>query len=149
MAQRQVVSDFDVAELDEDPGPETASQVTLFDGNPYVTAVRAPVWEMASYLENLLSRRLTAYAVGVRDVKTIGRWASSDVDSVRSDDVERRLRTLYHVALLLRTVDAPSTVKAWFVGANPELDDASPLEMIREGADRDVLGAARSFVINA
>jgi hypothetical protein len=152
MLERHAITDLD-DESDVDSGetrPRKSSfEITFFEGSPFIAATHAPISEMAQYLEELLSRRLTAFAVGVRDVKTIGRWASDDVDSLRSSDVERRLRTLYHVALLLRTVDAPSTVKAWFMGANPELDDVSPLEMIRQDADREVLGAARSFVANA
>lgn len=127
--------------------PEFAFQP--FTGNPYRTALQAPVSEIAANLQKLLSRKLTAYAVGVRDAKTITRWASNDVDVVRSEDVERRLRTTYQVALMLLSVDAPSTVKAWFLGANPDLGDVSPIEMIRRDADREVIGAARAFVADA
>jgi hypothetical protein len=133
--------------------PETSSAPAFafepFTGNPYRTALQTPISEIAADLQHLLSRKLTAYAVGVRDAKTITRWASNDDNVVRSEHVERRLRTTYQVALMLLSVDAPSTVKAWFLGANPDLGDVSPIEMIRQDADREVISAARSFVADA
>jgi hypothetical protein len=151
MAQRQTTPVEDRVDSEQvgRESPGRRPEPIRFDGNPYQASLRTPVPEIARSLQDLLSRRLTAYAVGVQDAKTITRWINGDVDTVRNGEVERRLRTTYQVALMLLTVDAPPTVKAWFLGANPDLDDRSPIEMIREGADREVLGAARSFVANA
>ncbi len=68
---------------------------------------------------------------------------------MRDEAVERKLRTTYQVALLLLTVDAPPTVKSWFLGMNPYLDDLSPVEAIRSGKEREPLDAARAFVAGA
>jgi hypothetical protein len=48
--------------------------------------------------------------------------------------------------MLLASQDSPQTVKAWFIGLNPQLGDTSPAEAIREGRLRDALMAARAFV---
>ena len=40
------------------------------------------------------------------------------------------------------------TIKAWFIGMNPELDDVSAAEVLRSGRVQDVLGAARAFLFN-
>jgi len=37
-------------------------------------------------------------------------------------------------------------VCAWFLGLNPQLDDRSPAQSIREGDFRDVLVAAKAFL---
>ncbi len=120
-----------------------------YAGDPYRASLQSSVSEIASTLQGLLSRRITAYAIGVRDAKTISRWANEEVAGVRNEEVERKLRTAYQVALMLLAVDAPTTVKAWFVGMNPDLNDISPIEAIRAGEDREVINAARAFVAGA
>ena len=37
-------------------------------------------------------------------------------------------------------------IRAWFIGMNPQLDDESPAEVIREGRVKDALTAAKTFV---
>lgn len=120
-----------------------------YAGDPYRASLQSSIGEIASMLQNLLSRRITAYAVGVNDAKTISRWANEEVAGVRNEEVERKLRTAYQVALMLLAVDAPTTVKAWFMGMNPDLDDVSPIEAIRAGEDREVINAARAFIAGA
>ncbi len=111
-------------------------------------AVNEPLATIASVLQEVLSRRVTAYTVGVKDAKTVGRWASGEITEIRNPDVEQRLRDTYAIAQMLLNVDAPQTIKAWFVSMNPELDDKVPSEVIREGNARDVMAAARAFVAN-
>ncbi len=108
-------------------------------------AVVAPVSDVASFLQNLLGRRLVAYVAGVKDAKTVSRWASGEVGSVRQES-EERIRTAYEVAQLLVQFDSPRIVKAWFIGLNPQLDDVSPAETIHEGKLKEVKAAARAFV---
>lgn len=111
-------------------------------------SVRTSIREIATELQDLLSRRVTAYIVGVKDAKTINRWANGEISVIRDNDVERRLRTTYEISTMLGAADGPSTVKAWFVSLNPYLDDRSPAEAIRGGHERDALNAARAFVAN-
>jgi hypothetical protein len=111
-------------------------------------AVRASIRDIAGTLQDLLSRRVTAYIVGVKDAKTINRWANGEIDVIRDSAVERRLRTAFEISTMLLAVDAPQTVKAWFVSLNPHLDDLTPAAAIREGRERDALNAARAFIAN-
>lgn len=120
-----------------------------FEGDPYRIALQSSVGTIATALQDLLTRRLTAYTVGIKDAKTISRWANQDVSGVQNEEVERKLRTTYQMALMLLSVDAPPTVKAWFVGMNPYLNDQSPVEAIRSGREREALDAARAFVASA
>lgn len=108
-------------------------------------AVVTPVDDVASFLQDLLGRRLVAYVAGVKDAKTVSRWASGEVGSVRQES-EERVRTAYEVAQLLVQFDSPRIVKAWFIGLNPQLDDVSPAETIREGRLKKAKAAARAFV---
>lgn len=108
-------------------------------------SVNASVSEVASFLQDLLSRRLVAYVAGVKDGKTVSRWASGEVTEVRQES-EQRLRTAYEIAQLLIGFDSPRIVRAWFIGLNPRLDDVSPAEAIHEGRLKKAKAAARAFV---
>jgi hypothetical protein len=108
-------------------------------------SVNASVSEVASFLQEMLSRRLVAYVAGVKDGKTVTRWASGEVTGVRQES-EQRLRTAYEIAQLLIQFDSPRIVRAWFIGLNPQLDDVSPAEAIHEGCLKEAKAAARAFV---
>ncbi len=110
-------------------------------------AIKAPVTELAGLLQEVLSRRLTAYIAGISEGKTISRWASGEITTIRDHDVEQRLRVAYEIAQLLLTSDSPQTVKAWFIGLNPQLGDVSPAVAIHEGQLQEVLAAARAFTV--
>ncbi len=110
-------------------------------------AVRASIQEAASTLSQVLTGRVAAYVVDVKDVKTVQRWANGAVAGIRPDS-ENRLRAAYEIVTLLLRFDAPETVRAWFIGLAPELDDVSPARTIREGRLQEAIGAARAFAAN-
>jgi hypothetical protein len=108
-------------------------------------AVMTPLADVVAFLITLLSRRLVAYMAGVKDTKTVGRWANDETSEIRQDS-EKRVRLAYEIARLLMHFDSPRIVKAWFVGLNPQLDDTSPAEAVHEGRLKETLYAARAFV---
>jgi len=108
------------------------------------TTVESSPADIAAFLQDLLGQKLVALMVGVADHKTVGRWAS-DKRGPRGEH-EERLRAIYQIVQLLVTEESPYTVRAWFVGLNPQLDDESPARAISEGRTRDALVAAKSFL---
>ena len=74
----------------------------------YRQAVRAPIDEVASFLQDILGRRLVAYIGGVQDTKTVARWANAEVVEVRSRSL-KRLKTAYEIAQLLTQFDSPQS----------------------------------------
>lgn len=114
-------------------------------GQAHRDAMSAPVSQIAGELQALLTRRMTAVLANVRDGKTIARWASGETTEIRVES-EQRLRTAYEIMRLLLQYDSPQTVRAWFIGLNPELDDMSPIEAIHDGLLREARSAARAFV---
>ena len=110
-------------------------------------AMQAPVSELANALQSALSRRLTAYISGVSDAKTVTRWVAGDVSEIRDHAVEQRLRAAYEIHALLMNYESASTVKAWFIGMNPQLDDMSPAQALHEGKLAEAIAAARAFTI--
>ena len=108
-------------------------------------AVDASVEDVADSLQALLSRRLVAYIAGVKDAKTVSRWAHGEVEP--RDEAAKRLRHAYQIALLLEEFDSPRIVKAWFIGLNPHLADVTPAEAIHDGRSTEALAAVRAFIV--
>lgn len=96
----------------------------------------------------LIGRKLTAYVASIKDARAIDRWLHQHVTPQK--DVETRLRLAYHVAAMLAECDTPAVIQAWLLGLNPELDDAVPISLLRNGDmevdGKRVLSAARAFV---
>ncbi len=113
-------------------------------------AHRATVLEsdlsIVGFLVDVLGSRLTAHLADV-DVSTVSRWKAGI--SEPRPDTEQRLRGAHQVARMLLTVDSVDTVRSWFIGMNPELDDDAPLDVIASGDVKAVLTAARSFITGA
>ncbi|MGC2657585.1 MAG: DUF2384 domain-containing protein [Bryobacteraceae bacterium] len=110
-------------------------------------AVIAAFPEVVRSLVSIIGRKQTAFIASVKDSRAIDRWIEN---ATPQKDVEQRIRHAYQVAAMLRSVDSESVVQAWFVGLNPELDDAVPISLLREGNietdGKRVLSAARAFV---
>ncbi len=110
-------------------------------------AVSVPLNELVSALQVRLSRRVTAYIAGVENAKSVTRWASGEVATIRDHEMEQKLRTAYEIFLLLTNYESVNTVKAWFIGLNPQLGDVAPIDALREGRLREALSAARAFSV--
>lgn len=107
--------------------------------------VESSVADIAAFLQDALGQKLVAFMVGVDDPKTIGRWAG-EKSAPQDPEVERRLRDAFQIFRLLLAKESPYTVRAWFVGLNPQLDDESPATAIRDGRTRETLIAAKAFL---
>lgn len=114
------------------------------------TAHRAAVQEstqsVATYLCELLSTPLVGHIADV-EVSTVNRWASGT--STPKTSAEKRLRDTYQIARMLSGTDDNHTIRAWFIGMNPQLDDETPSGALRDDRPRDVLAAARAFMDGA
>lgn len=107
------------------------------------TAVATSIPTIASYLQEHLGRRMTALLAGVADTREVGRWAKGDHNP--RHDAEVALRAAYQIFHVLAEVESPHTVRAWFMGMNPQLGDESPVEAIAAGRRREALAAARAY----
>jgi hypothetical protein len=108
-------------------------------------AMSVPLAELVGSLSGLLTRRMTARIAGVKDGKTITRWANGEITEVRDFEVEQRLRTSYEIAQILRAAEPDATVRAWFLGLNPYLHDVSPIDALASGQLKEAISAARAF----
>ncbi len=90
-----------------------------------------------------LGTRLVCFTVG-KDKSTISRWKTGEtplpIESAQA------LRTIYQVFRLLESSESDHTIRAWFIGMNPQLDDESPLEAVQQGRYKEVMASARAFL---
>ncbi len=107
-------------------------------------SIRTPIQEEAVLLREVLTPRMAAYVTGVESTKTIARWARGETQGIRPES-EKRLRAAYAIVRLLSHFDAAPTIRGWFLGMNPFLDDASPADVLRAGDVGRVRAAALAF----
>ncbi len=110
-------------------------------------SISAAFPDVVRSLVSIVGRKQTAYIASIKDARAIDRWLEN---AAPQKDVEQRIRLAFHVATMLRSADSDGVVQAWFVGLNPELDDAVPITLLREGNietdGKRVLNAARAFL---
>ena len=127
-----------------DTSPLTGS---LTRTNPRTTAHTSATQISAQDITGALARVLGRHLLNVivdKGSRTIQRWISGDSQPMPED--ERRLRNAYQVYILLSSVEGDHTIRAWFMGMNPQLDDVSPAEALAADQARVVMSAARAFV---
>ncbi len=106
--------------------------------------VEFTIADVARFLQETLGQKLVALMAGVSDQKTVGQWAKGA--RAPRPEAEVRLRLAFQVFHLLQDEESPHTVRAWMIGMNPQLDDESPAEAIRDGRLKDVWVAAQAYV---
>ena len=82
---------------------------------------------------------------GVSDRKLPYRWAKPD-GPIPGDSALQRLQTAHRIWHVLSTNEPDQVVRAWFIGANPLLDETPPVMALREGDLRGTAKAAESFI---
>lgn len=98
--------------------------------------------DQVAALKALLRPKLMSLAL-VADPVSVDRWIA---DEARPRlEQQQRIRTAFQIVELLKPVEADPTIRAWFMGANPQLGDRSSAESIAESELGAVLAAARAF----
>ena len=109
-------------------------------------SVRTDTDQLADRLQELFGANLVAHMAGISDVKRVHRWSKGGGMNAQS---ERRLRAAYQVAWRLLEHDSAETVRAWFIGMNPQLEYEAPADAIRDDRAREVMVAAEAFIEGA
>jgi hypothetical protein len=122
------------------PRPDLAS---------YERATRIALPEAVKETAGLLGPRLVAYIAEVKDTRSVRAWATGANEP--RPPIPERLRLALRVALMIADHDDPHVAQAWFQGLNPQLNDRSPAQMLRDGdlgeVGPEIIAAARAFVI--
>jgi hypothetical protein len=120
------------------------ADIALASREAHRQTTESTVAQITSFLEEVLGRKLVAKLAGVQDPKAVGRWATGERAPRASS--EERLRIAYQVFRLLLAEESKFTIRAWFIGLNPQLNDESPLLAIQEGRFQEVMVAAKAYV---
>ena len=109
----------------------------------YRDSISEPIVQVVATLRDDLGANLLAYILG-KSASMVNKWAAgrSEVPSA----AEGTLRTVFYVRTVLSD-DSPHVFRAWMIGFNPQLDDATPAEEVRDGRGAQVLAAARAFAV--
>lgn len=107
-------------------------------------SVTLSVADIARFLQDTLGTKLTAYIAGVSDPKMVTKWAGGTANPAEAR--ERTLRDTYQVFQLILEAEDEYVARAWFIGMNPQLEDETPADRLREGKVREVMAAARAFL---
>jgi hypothetical protein len=91
-------------------------------------SMRANIDSIAERLQDMLGQQITAFAVGIKDPRTIGRYARGEAKPRAG--TEKRLRELFEITQVLLARETPETVRAWLLGSHPLLEDQSPIELL-------------------
>lgn len=111
-------------------------------GSAHRAAMTVADTDLVEALTTKLGTKLVSFMVH-RDTSTVSRWRRPGARL--PDEATRSLRLVYEVFRLLEGDESDHTIRAWFIGMNPQLDDTSPAEAVRDGQLKEVLIAARAF----
>lgn len=107
-------------------------------------AIRSSASSLVNELRDHIGANLLGYILN-KSGSTINRWASGEVEVPLAS--EQTIRHLVQVENELGQSDGPHVFRAWLIGLNPQLDDNTPADEIREGNIRRVLTSARAFSV--
>lgn len=128
-----------------------AATLQIADDKITAKAVVIHPGEMATFLQEHLGQKLTAYIAGQKDAKAVGQWAKGR--AVPSAIVCERLRAAYQVTSLFDATYGDRAASGWFFGANSALDEQAPAAVLRTAETPDeiarVVPLARAFIRSA
>lgn len=99
---------------------------------------------VVQYLIENLGARLTAFIASTEEACLDEKWLSDK--AAAEANAERKLRAAFEIFQMVQAVESPHTVRAWFIGMNPQLEQLSPAEAIEAGQIREAKAAARAFI---
>ena len=117
----------------------SASHGAVTEPHPEVDAGSIAV--VASSLRDLLGEQMTARIANAQ-AASVADWIAGEQ---QDPDAAQRLRAAWRVAEHLLREEDRETVRAWFLGLNPELGDRVPTLVVGDEPE-GVLRAARVFV---
>ena len=119
------------------------SEAEAFSRAMHERAQRIERRELVRSLVADLGAGLTARLAGVDDEQVVRAWAEGrrPLDAAS----EARLRDAYEVVQTLLGWEGSDTIRAWWVGANPELRDMAPARVLATDPQA-VLDAAYCFI---
>lgn len=124
----------------KDQAPEILSS-----GEAHNEAMSLAMESVVASLTELLGAPTVAALGGVQETRAVQQWITGN----RLPQRPHTLRFALQLALMISTLASRELARAWFHGANPQLDDLTPLAILRDKPLEEVqvplMVAARSF----
>jgi hypothetical protein len=125
--------------------PQGLEKRILTAGEAHNEAMSLPMSTVVETLVGLLGATTVAEIAGVKETRAVQQWASGEREPQRS----HVLRFALQLAMMISTVGSRHMAGAWFHGANPHLDDQTPVFLLREEPLESIqvrlMAAVRSF----
>jgi hypothetical protein len=119
--------------------------MTVATQSQHGRATRLDIHDLVRELNAALGPTLVAAATGSKDRKLPIKWAKADGPRP-GNDFERRLRLMSRTWSTVMAHEGAHVARAWFIGANPFLEERTPLTAIRDDAAADIGRAVQSFI---
>lgn len=111
----------------------------------HAASTRLGIHEIVRQLCGHLGPSLVATLANVNDPKLPHKWARADGPEPRAESF-RRLLGAHRVWVMLSAAENDHVARAWFIGANPRLDERAPVMALRDGLVAEVVAACLDFV---
>lgn len=106
---------------------------------------RLGIREVVRQLNNGLGATLVAALTGNKDPRISYKWARDTGPEPKPAAIQRLL--LAHRAwTAVSTTEGEHVARLWFIGANPWLDEGSPIEAINNLQSQKVMSAAQAMI---
>ena len=123
-----------------------ATSAARIGAKAHVESTKLSFQNLVKHVAAIIGRKLTAYIAGV-DVRAVDRWIAGRGSY---GEAEERLRFAYQIVATLAEYDPATVVQSWLTGINPELNDRTPIRLLREEnlevVGPELLGAVRAFI---
>lgn len=113
---------------------------------PHARAISGDVADVLLTLVGALGVEPVATMVQ-RTARTVDRWRKKE--QAMPVPEQKMLRDIFLAYSILAEREDDHTIRAWFLGMNPTLNDYSPIEVFVDGRARSVVAAARDFAKGA
>lgn len=111
----------------------------------FAGTARLGIREVVRQLNSALGATLVAALTGSKDPRISYKWARENGPEPKPAAVQRLL--LAHRAwIAVSTNEGEHVARLWFIGANPWLDEVSPIEAIADMESKKVMAAAQAMV---
>lgn len=111
----------------------------------HAETARMDVHELVRQLVMHLGPTLVATIANVKSRQMPHRWAQ-EAGPKPNAEAHRRLMTAHRIWSQISSAESDDTTRAWFIGANPRLDEDPPVLALRRGEIKEVYAAAKAFL---
>ncbi len=111
----------------------------------HAETARLDIHEVVMQLNQHLGPTLVAALAGTPDRRLPIKWAKAD-GPTPGTDYSRRLMFAHRMWTSVAGAESDHVARSWFIGANPILEEDTPITGIREDRMRAVAAAAQALV---